>query len=199
MVGAGSEEITNLLHRWRSGDPAALEALMSLVYDELRSLAGRQMRRERGILTLQPTALVHEVYLRLIGANGIELHDRAHFFAFAVRLMRRVLVDEARRRAFRKRGGDVTRVAFDDTMAAPAGRTADAEAVDEALERLAKVAPRKARVVELRFFGGLTIEETAEAMGVSLDVVKREWRTAKLWMTRLLEERADELHPLERG
>jgi RNA polymerase sigma-70 factor, ECF subfamily len=155
---------------------------MPLVYDELRRLARQCMRRERAGHTLQTTALVNEAYLRLVNSSRVDWHDRAHFFAIAAQLMRRVMVDEARRRQNQKRGGDVTRVALDEELAAAHQPEVDLLALNEALDRLAQFAPRKCRVVEMRFFAGLTIDETGAVLGVSADIVKREWRTAKLWL-----------------
>lgn len=175
-------DITQLLLRWRGGDGSALELLMPLVYDELRRLARQCMRRERAGQTLQTTALVNEAYLRLVNSSRVDWHDRAHFFAIAAQLMRRVMVDEARRRHYRKRGGEVTRVALDEALVAAPQPEVDLLALNEALERLAQFAPRKCRVVEMRFFAGLTIDETGAVLGISADIVKREWRTAKLWL-----------------
>lgn len=177
-----SGDITQLLLQWRGGDEAALELLVPLVYDELRRLAHQCMRRERVGHTLQTTALVNEAYLRLVDSSRVEWHDRAHFFAVAAQLMRRVMVDEARKRHHQKRGGDFTRIALDEALTTVHQREVDLLALDEALDRLAQFAPRKCRVVELRFFGGLSINETGAALGVSADIVKREWRTAKLWL-----------------
>lgn len=175
-------DVTQLLLEWRNGDASALERLIPLVYDELRRVARRCLRRERAGHTMQTTTLVHEAYLRLIDASRVPWEDRAHFFAIAAQLMRRVLVDRARRRHFQKRGGSLTRVILDEAMIVSPERDADLLALDEALERLGQFAPRKCRVVELRFFAGLSIEETAVALGISTDIVKREWRTAKLWL-----------------
>jgi RNA polymerase sigma factor (TIGR02999 family) len=155
---------------------------MPLVYDELHRLARQCMRRERAGHTLQTTALVNEAYLRMVNSSQVEWHDRAHFFAIAAQLMRRVLVDEARKRRFQKRGGEFTRIELDEALASSQQREFDLLALDEALDRLARFAPRKCRVVEMRFFGGLGIDETGAVLGVSADVVKREWRTAKLWL-----------------
>jgi RNA polymerase sigma-70 factor (ECF subfamily) len=177
-----SGDITDLLLQWRSGDESALNRLMPRVHDELHRLARQFMRRERAGHTLQTTALVNEAYLRLVDSSQVEWHDRAHFFAIAAQLMRRVLVDEARKRNYQKRGGEFTRIELDETVISSVQREFDLLALDEALERLAKLAPRKSRVVELRFFGGLSINETSAVLGVSEDIVKREWRTAKLWL-----------------
>lgn len=180
------EDVTQLLLEWRDGDASALDQLMPLVYDELRRLARRCLRGERAGHTMQTTTLVHEAYLRLIDARRVAWHDRAHFFAIAAQLMRRVLVDEARRRHFQKRGGKLTRISLCEEMLVSPERAAELVALDEALDRLAAFAPRKSRVIELRFFGGLSIQQTAAALNVSTDIVKREWRTAKLWLLREL-------------
>ena len=185
------EGVTQLLLEWRSGDESALERLIPLVYGELRKLARQCLRHERDGHTVQTTALVNEAYLRLVHSNRVQWRDRAHFFAITAQLMRRVLVDEARKRRYQKRGGGLTRVPLDEGEVASAERDVDVLALDEALERLAEFAPRKGRVVEMRFFGGLTIEETAAVLGVSTDIVKREWRTAKLWLLRALSEPPD--------
>jgi RNA polymerase sigma-70 factor, ECF subfamily len=184
--------ITELLLEWRAGDTTALEKLIPLVYRELRLVARQCLRGERAEHALQTTALVHEAYLRLVQSSRVQWRDRAHFFAVSAQLMRRVLVDEARKRLGQKRGGGLTRIALDE-QATPASKAPEVDvlALDESLERLAQFAPRKARVVELRFFGGLTIEETAVVLDVSTDIVKREWRTAKLWLFRALTEARD--------
>ena len=179
------EGVTQLLQQWRDGDSEALERLIPLVYRELRALARCCLRGERHA-TLGITGLVNEAYLRLARSNRVQWRDRDHFFAVAAQLMRRVLVDEARKRRFQKRGGDAIRVTLDDASVAAPQREIDLIALDEALDALARLAPRKCRVVELRFFGGLTIEETAAVLNVSIDIVKREWRTAKLWLHREL-------------
>ena len=175
-------EITQLLLQWRHGDQAALEQLMPLVYEELRRMARQCMRRERGGHTLQTTALVNEAYLRLVNSSRVQWQDRAHFFAITAQLMRRVLVDEARKRRNQKRGGEFTRVELDEVQMSEGPRQLDLLLLNDALERLDDFAPRKATVVELRFFGGLSVEETATVLDVSADIVKREWRTAKLWL-----------------
>jgi RNA polymerase sigma factor (TIGR02999 family) len=204
MVGVGlkrhqvADRVTQELLEWRNGDPSALDRLIPLVYQELRRLARQCRRHERDGLTLQTTALVNEAYLRLVRSSRVQWRDRAHFYAVAAQLMRRVLVDEARKRGYRKRGGEFTRVTFDEGLIALRERQVDLLALDEALERLTKFAPRKARVVEMRFFGGLTIDETAVVLGVSTDIVKREWRTAKLWLLQELTEGGDGTGALER-
>lgn len=177
-----SHDVTQLLLKWTQGDEAALEQLMPLVYEELRRMARQYLRRERAGHTMQTTTLVHEAYLRLIDAGRVRWQDRAHFFAIAARLMRRVLVDDARKRSFQKRGPELTRISLDQAMVLAPQRDAEVIALDEALQRLTRFAPRKCQVVELRFFGGLSIEETAAALDISTDTVKREWRTAKLWL-----------------
>lgn len=176
------QEVTRLLQQWRTGDAAALEALTPLVYGELRRLAERQMRCERPDHTLQATALVHEAYLRLAGPASPDWQDRAHFFAVAARLMRRILVDHARARRFAKRGGGAVRVSLDEAAALWEERAGDLVALDEALERLGALDPLGQRIVELRFFGGLSVEESAEALGVSPAAVKRGWRSARAWL-----------------
>ena len=172
--------------QWRAGDASALERLIPLVHDELRRLARQCMRREREGHTLQTTALVNEAYLRLVNSSRVEWHDRAHFFAIASQLMRRVLVDEARKHHFQKRGGGFTRITLDGKLATSQQRELDLLALDVALDRLAQFAPRKSQIVELRFFGGLSVNETGTVLGVSTDTVKRELRTAKLWLLREL-------------
>lgn len=188
MNATTSHDVTQLLLKWTQGDEAALEQLIPLVYEELRRMARQYLRRERAGHTIQTTTLVHEAYLRLIDAGRVHWQDRAHFFAIAARLMRRVLVDDARRRSFQKRGPELTRVSLDEAMVLAPHRDADLIALDEALQRLTRFAPRKGQVVELRFFGGLSIEETAAALEISTDTVKREWRTAKLWLLHELSE-----------
>lgn len=177
------DEITQLLLKWRGGDPSALERLIPIVYGELRRVARQCMRHERPGHTLQTTALVNETYLRLVKSSRVDWQDRAHFFAVAAQLMRRVLVDEARKRNYQKRGGEFTRVALNDEVAIPRQEyEIDLIALDQALARLDQFAPRKCKVVEMRFFGGLSIDQTSAVLGVSVDIVKREWRTAKLWL-----------------
>jgi RNA polymerase sigma-70 factor (ECF subfamily) len=180
--GVARERVSSLLADWAGGDAAARERLVPIVYEELRRLAHHYMRGERDGHTLQTTALVNEVYLRLAGIDGLRWRDRAHFFAMTATLMRRVLVDYARQRGRDKRGGgDVLVTSLDEDAMAP-GRAVDVVALDEALERLASVDPQQSRVVELRFFAGLSVKETAEALGISPATVKRDWATAKLWL-----------------
>ena len=187
MVGDASARVTDLLLSWRNGDESALEQLMPLVHDELHRLAGRQMRRERDGHLLQTTALVNEAYVRLIDASRVQWQDRAHFFAMAARLMRRILVDYARSRNYQKRGGGVPAITLELAAEPSVDRPADLVALHDALTTLASFDPRKSQVVEMRFFGGLTVEETAEALQVSRETVMRDWRIAKAWLQRELE------------
>ena len=177
-----SPRITGLLHDWTDGDQSALAELVPIVHGELRRLARRQMRGERPDHTLQTSALINEAYLRLPGVRRMHWRDRAHFFAMAARLMRRVLIDHARERRYLKRGGVARKVSLDEAgeIAAEPGR--DLLALDAALSELEAVDARKSQVIELRFFGGLSIEETAEALGISPATVKRDWTTAKAWL-----------------
>ena len=190
MTEPSPGEATQLLIEWSGGDQAALEKLTPLIYDELHRLAGRLMRQERGGHTLQATALVHEAYVRLVDQRSMRWQNRAHFFAIAARLMRRILIDYARRRNYAKRGGGAPRVSLDDVAVFSDERAAELVALDEALEALAAIDPRQSRVVELRFFGGLTVEETAEVLKISYDMVKREWATAKAWLYREMSTQA---------
>jgi RNA polymerase sigma factor (TIGR02999 family) len=180
------QDVTSLLQAWRDGDDEALARLTPLVYDELHRLANRYMRREHVGHTLQTTALVNEAYIRLVDSKRVRWQNRAHFFAIAAQLMRRILVDVVRRQRFQKRGGDWRKVTLAEGLDLAANVDADLMAVDEALQELSKLDYRKAQVVELRFFGGLTLEETAEALKVSTDTVGRDWRAAKAWLTREL-------------
>lgn len=182
-MAEGPATVTGLLHAWRQGDPAAFDRLVPLVYDELRRRARHYLRAERPNHTLQPTALVHEVYARLIGTSRVDWQNRAHFFALAARQMRQILVDSARARRYQKRGGGAVHVAFDEAIVATE-RGSDLEALDDAIDALAKKDERKARIVELRYFGGLTNEEIAVALGISTDTVMRDWQMAKLWLRR---------------
>jgi RNA polymerase sigma factor (TIGR02999 family) len=179
--------VTQLLRAWGDGDDGALERVTPLVEAELRRLARAYMARERRGHTLQVTALVNEAFLRLTDARSVEWQDRAHFLGISARLMRRVLVDHARSRGYRKRGGDAERVTLDEGLITSPEPAIDVVALDRALEALAAVDIRKARVIELRFFGGSSVEETAEVLHVSPDTVKRDWRLAKLWLLRELE------------
>ena len=179
-------EITTLLKAWGSGDPAALDRLAERVYGELRVMARRQMKNERPDNTLQTTALVHEVYIRLVDTKQIEWRERAQFFAMAAQMMRRVLVDAARKRRSQKRGGMAPKVNLDETAVLSPGRDRSILALDEALTAFSQVAPRQARVVELRYFGGLTEEEIVAALDISPRTVRRDWDLARAWLLREL-------------
>ena len=186
MSGHSPKEVTQLLNAWRGGDQAALDKLVPLIHDELHRLAHIYMRRERMGHTLQTTALLNEAYLRLVDANRIPFENRIHFFAISANLMRRILVDFARFRGYQKRGGNIVKVDFEDGRIPTPDRGADVVALDDALNALAAFDAREAKLVELRFFGGLNEEETAEALGVSLRTVQREWTLAKAWLLREL-------------
>jgi RNA polymerase sigma factor (TIGR02999 family) len=178
--------LTDLLLAWGRGDESAFEQLVPLVHAELHRLARRYMRGERAGHSLQTTMLVNEAYLRLVDLNRVRWQDRGHFFAMSARLMRRILVDHARARGFVKRGGGAQTVPFDESRAGPIEPSPDLVALDDALQALAAVDPRKSQVVEMRFFGGLTVEETAQALGISSPTVLRDWRLAKAWLLREL-------------
>lgn len=182
--------VTQLLVAWGQGDRGALDELIPLVYKELRKLAQWHMSHERLGHTFQATALINEAYLRLIDINQIQWHDRAHFFAMAARQMRRVLIDAARKRGNQKRGGDVEKVSLADGMVIP-HRAEDLLALDEALNALAQLDSRRAEVVEMKFFGGLTVEEIAQTLNVSPETVKRDWKLAKAWLGRELRKSRD--------
>jgi RNA polymerase sigma factor (TIGR02999 family) len=181
-----THDVTALLVEWRGGDEGAIEKLLPLVHGELRHLAKRYMAGERRDHVLQATALVNEAYLRLIDIRRVQWQDRAHFFAMAARLMRRVLVDFARARKNQKRGGALHRVTFDQNLLVTSDTPEDLIAIDEALRSLAAHHERKSQVVELRFFGGLSVEETAEALKISAETVMRDWKFAKNWLMREL-------------
>ena len=178
-------EVSTLLRAWSGGDQSALDRLTPIVYDGLRRLARRYMRRERPGHSLQTTALVNEAYVRLVDYERMQWQDRAHFFAVSAQLMRRILVEHARRHNL-KRGGGVQRVSLDEAAVVGGGRPADFVALDDAMNALARLDARKAQVVEMRFFGGLSVGETAEVLKVSSITVKRDWSTAKLWLYREL-------------
>lgn len=192
---AGSDEITGLLKAWGAGDEEARDRLTELVYAELRRLARRYLRQERPGNTLETTALVNEAYIRLVDLKGVGWQDRTHFFAVSAQLMRRILVDAARARASIKRGGLLQRaghssaINLDEIPTVASSRGAELIAVDDALAELARMDPRKARVVELRFFGGLSVEETAAVVRISPQSVMRDWKLAKAWLTRELARR----------
>jgi RNA polymerase sigma factor (TIGR02999 family) len=181
---ASSERVSKLLLNWGQGDQGAREALIPLVYEELRRLARRYLRRERPDHTLQSAALVNEAYLRLIRQEHPQWQNRAHFFGVAAQLMRHILVDHARNRAAAKRGAGAPRLTLDPDIALPQERDVDLMALDDALNQLAALDPQQSRLVELRFFGGLSIEETSVVLGVSPATVKREWATARAWLQR---------------
>ena len=178
------QEITQLLLSWGRGDQAALDQLIPLVYPNLRKLARRYMGRENSGHTLQTSALINEAYLRLVDQHDVKWEDRSHFFAMAARVMRHILIDHARRLQFAKRGGGVVHLPLDNVAMVRHERAAELVALDEALASLAVVDQRKSQIVELRFFGGLTVEETAEVLKVSPITVMREWRAAKAWLHR---------------
>jgi RNA polymerase sigma factor (TIGR02999 family) len=180
-------EVTQLLAAWQSGDEAALERLLPLVHGELRRIARRCMRQERPDHSLQATALVNEAYIKLVDARRVQWQNRTHFLAIAARLMRRVLVDYARSKRYQKRGGGAMRVTFSEGLDLPGGPEHDLIALNDALDTLAKVDERKSRVIELRYFGGLTVEETAGVLRVSPDTVLREAKLAKAWLLRQLQ------------
>ena len=196
---SGSRGVTQLLRAWSDGDEAALDQLVPLVEAELRRLARAYMNRERRNHTLQATALVNEVFLRLTDARSLRWQDRSHFMGIAARLMRRVLVDHARARGYRKRGGGARNVTFDETLLVTAEPALDLVALDAALESFAAIDARKSRVVELRFFGGLSLEETADVLHVSVETVKRDWRLARLWLLRELQGEAPHDSSRHRG
>jgi RNA polymerase sigma-70 factor, ECF subfamily len=185
-----SRRVTDLLLSWGAGDESALSHLVPLVFDELRRLAHRHMRSQRDGHVLQTTALVNEVYVRLIDLSRVKWHNRGHFMAMASRLMRRVLIDFARASAAAKRGGTTVFVTLDESVVGPGGPGADLVALDDALEALAKIEPRRSQVVEMKFFGGLTIDETADVLGISPQTVLRDWRLAKVWLLRELTREA---------
>jgi RNA polymerase sigma factor (TIGR02999 family) len=182
------QDVTQLLLAWSAGDPTALDRLMPLVYAELHRLARRSMRGERADHPLQTTALVNEAYLRLIDAQQVQWKNRAHFFAIAARLIRQILVDEARKRDYQKYGGGIRKVGLSAALTVGHERNEDLMALDEALQALTQLDARKGQVVELRFFGGLSVEETAEVLQVSPETVRRDWRLAKSWLRRYLSE-----------
>ena len=184
MSELSQKDVTAMLQEWSEGDRDVPARLMPLVYAELRRLAGVYMRRERADHTLQPTALVHEAYLRLSEQTHVAFADRAHFFGVAAKVMRRILVDHARRHGAEKRGGVQRQLSLDEVIGTIAADDLDLVALDEALQHLAKQDKRKAQIIELRFFAGLTVEDTAEVLGVSAPTIKNDWRVAKAWLRR---------------
>lgn len=185
MAPASSSPVTELLARWGAGDATAREALVPIVYDELRRLARRCLAGQHH-QTLQSTALVHEAYLRLVGQASLRAESRTHFLAIAARLMREILVDQARSRGAAKRGANCVTLTFDEAVALPKTRELDLVALDDALKTLAELDSRQSQIVDLRFFGGLSIEETSQVLEVSPATIKREWATARLWLQREL-------------
>lgn len=183
-MSSSSQNVTQLLLDWRNGDGEALDRLMPLVYEELRRMANYYLRNERRDHTLQTSALVNEAYLRLVDHENIAWQNRAHFFGVAAQAMRRVLVDHARSRNYQKRGGEAQQVSLDEAANVAEEKATELIALDDALQELAKIDSRKSRVVELRYFGGLSVEETAEALGISTITVMRDWNTAKAWLLR---------------
>ena len=184
MDEAARSQITQMLVDWSEGDRSALENLTPLVYGELHRLAHHYMNRERAGHTLQTSALVNEAFLRLVDQRNVKWNNRAHFFGIAAQMMRRILVDYARSHLYAKRGAGAVHVSLDQVGLASSEPTAEVTELDEALTKLESIDPQQARVVELKFFGGLTIKETSEVMGISIDMVKREWSTAKAWLFR---------------
>lgn len=189
-ASASTHEITRLLQAWGLGDDGALERLTPLVYQELHRLAHRYMAAEQPGQTLQTTALVHEVYLKLVNVENVDWQNRAHFYGLCARLMRRILIDFARTRNYQKRGGQIPHIELEEAATVSAVIGSELLAVDEALKQLAVMDTRKSDVVELRFFGGLTVEETAAALGVSAETVMRDWKLAKAWLLRELSPEA---------
>jgi RNA polymerase sigma-70 factor (ECF subfamily) len=187
-VPSSQNEVTELLLDWGKGDQAALDKLVPVVYQELRRLASYYMRRERPGHTLQTSALVNEAYMRLVDYKKMQWESRAHFFAVAAQAMRRILVDHARKRHFAKRGGGAVQVSLDESALVSQNQAADLIALDDALTGLEAIDPRKSRIVELRYIGGLNIEETAEVLDISPATVQREWRAAKAWLYRAIKE-----------
>jgi len=192
MTASSPNEVTRLLVDWSDGDKSALDRLMPLVYEELRKLAHHYMGREGPGHTLQTTALVNEAYLRLIDQRSVHWQNRAHFFGIASQMMRRILVDYARARQSAKRGGDARQVSLDEAMVVTPERAAEVVALDDALKALAEIDQRKSQIVEMRFFGGLSIEETAEVLGVSPGTVMRDWTLAKAWLHREINKDDDD-------
>ena len=192
MSADSCQPVSELLVRWKHGEQEALQALLPLVYDELRRLAHHHLQAERAGHTLQSTALVHEAYLRLVDQEPLRLDNRAHFFAVASHLMRQILVDYARKHHAAKRGGNGLTLTLDEAIAVPKKRELDLEALDDALNRLALLDPQQSRIVELRFFGGLKIDETSQVLGISPATVKRHWATARVWLHHEMTKAAQE-------
>ena len=182
MTVPSQQDVTRLLVRLTEGDRGVLDELLPVVYGELRKLASSYLRRERVGHTLQPTALVHEAYMRLVDQTQVQWQNRAHFFGVAAQMMRRILVDHARAHEAEKRGGEFQKLSLDENIDVSGERDVNLVALDDALNLLAEIDPQKMKIVELRFFGGLSVEETAEVLGVSAPTVKRQWRMAKAWL-----------------
>lgn len=200
MPSISPQEVTQLLADWGRGDKSAFDKLFPLVHEELRRIAQRQMSHERPGHTLQATALVNEAYLKLAGNEGFEWRDRAHFYAVCAQVMRHVLIDHARAHARDKRGGGAVQVSLNDAIALSEQRAEELVALDEALRSLEHLDPQKGRIVEMRYFGGLSIEETAEVLDISPRTVRREWRRSKAWLYRMISEGvADETRPLAKN
>ena len=191
MAVEGSRDISELIAAWGKGDEEALSRLMSLLYPELRRIARQHLRRHQPGQTLESAALANEAYLKLIRAGGIRCENRVHFLALCSQIMRRILVDHARGRGYAKRGGSAVRVPLDDVLLGAPGRGIGLLALDEALDSLSRIDARKSRVVELRYFGGLSVDETAEFLGISPETVKRDWRVAKAWLFGALTDEQD--------
>jgi RNA polymerase sigma-70 factor (ECF subfamily) len=183
-IMAASEEVTRLLIEWKGGNQGAVDMLVPLVYDEMRRLAESYLRDERAAATLQPTALCHEAYLRLVGQSLPDWESRSHFFGVAAHLMRQILVDHARRHRSGKRGGGAPKVSLDEALSFAPERSSEIVALDDALHELAKIDERKTRIIELRFFGGFSVEETAQALNLSVATIGREQRLAEAWLHR---------------
>lgn len=191
MSNEDGQDVTGMLAAWNSGDTDALNRLINIIYPELRRVARRRLERRRDGESLESAALANEVYLKLERSGGIRCEDRTHFMALCSQIMRRILVDHARRRRFTKRGGGALRVPLDEVLLAAQARGIEVLDLDQALDELARIDGRKSRVVELRYFGGLTIEEAADALGVSVDTAKRDWRMAKAWLAAKLAGKQD--------
>jgi RNA polymerase sigma factor (TIGR02999 family) len=192
MTAPSTQQVTKLLQAWGQGQDAALAQLLPVVHQELRRMARRYMFGERPGHTLQTTALINEAYLRLVNSRQVKWQNRAHFFAISAQLMRRILVDSARARGDQKRGGGIPKVTLDEALIGPQEKGQDLVALDDALKVLSRVDPRKSRVVELRFFGGLSVEETAEVLKVHPNTVLRDWRLAKMWLKREMSQEESE-------
>ena len=186
MVVEGFRDITGMLTAWRDGDEAALSGLMPIVYPELRRIARKHLARQRPHHTLESAALVNEAYLKMLRAHGIRCESRVQFFALCSQIIRRILVDYARNRRYAKRGGGAVQIPIEETRVSAPTKGVEVLALDEALASLSEVDPRKARVVELRYFGGLSVDETAEVLRISAETVKRDWKIAKAWLLREL-------------